>query len=919
MEPDAREAAKRAARSAGMTLGAWLNQKLLESEGADEGAPTAPRAPSRDLRTTESSSSAPAADPRGGRGMYGAPYAERDFTRPAPELNAVGQSIDALRRHLQDEGARTERTFGQVSRSLEAMLAKLDQASARRQGDTETDASDGLRAIKSALGDVNQRLAAVETRRDVSPEVAGLERTVTDVTRSLDGIQNQTARRIDQVERNVDRIADRSEARDNRRMEAIRGLERAVTEIVNRVDDVARRQTDASREADRSIADLRDHLARRDNDTAPAIDLLRERIFELSEQLEAAKSTAKRDAATERLTEFEKRIAEALENTAKAEDLARLEARVTQTAETTVKSAIEAVQQDLRSELLERAELSEARTAGAIKDLQDQIGERLQNAPQTGHNGQALSELEERMAARFEQMSAQLDYLAKDIDARIDAQVEAATTTARNEVDALSARLAKASETPRAATPRQAFESAPPAPAEEPEDFFPTEPEHAPEPEPEPVSAYDAEDDDDEPVRLSNIEMRAHLKAASTRPTETGIEYIDDDERGGVRTSVALFVILLLLISIGLIGYSGWRMWQSGQLELPFADYFASGPIETRPANVRPVGQPPEREVAEPEVAENGEPAGDTRVPLPEQNVRVEDEPNAAIPAEDSIPEPQTTTADEPVAVGPPAPTGPTPAQMYTEALDLLATGNSEAAARLLEDAANEGFTIAEFRLATLYDAGVGVDQDLEVARMWYERAADGGNARAMYSLAVLYAGGRLGDAPDFAQAAHWFAEAAAYNIRDAQYNLGVLFQTGRGVRPDLRQAYLWFTIAELGGDTEAGNLRAALADRLEESVRARINTAAERWQPRPLDPEANGQLSVSRPLGASPAEIARAQELLITIGYTPGSADGVMGPQTAAAIRDFERSAGMVITGRVTPELISRLQAEVAARSSGG
>jgi len=263
-------------------------------------------------------------------------------------------------------------------------------------------------------------------------------------------------------------------------------------------------------------------------------------------------------------------------------------------------------------------------------------------------------------------------------------------------------------------------------------------------------------------------------------------------------------------------------------------------------------------------------------------------------------------------------PPGPTPAQLYTDALRAFSEGDSAEAARLMEEAAEQGLTAAQYRLGMLYEAGEGVARDLETARDWYELAADGGNARAMYNLAVLYAGGALGT-PDYAQSARWFAEAAAYNIRDAQYNLGVQFERGLGVRQDIEQAYLWYAIAEHGGDTEAANRRALIADRLDESVRDRIDDAARRWVPRPLDPEANGQLSVSRPLGATPAEVARAQELLIDLGYTPGPADGVMGPQTAASIRNFERSAGMAVTGRVTPNLISRLEATVAVRGSGG
>jgi localization factor PodJL len=279
------------------------------------------------------------------------------------------------------------------------------------------------------------------------------------------------------------------------------------------------------------------------------------------------------------------------------------------------------------------------------------------------------------------------------------------------------------------------------------------------------------------------------------------------------------------------------------------------------------------------------------------------------------VPAPPPTTATETPATS----TAPDARALYTQALTQLNTGNTTEAARLMEEAADAGLTIAQYRLGTFYETGEGVTQNAATARDWYARAADGGNARAMHNLAVLYAGGALGGSPDYAQAAHWFAEAAAYDIRDSQFNLGVLFERGLGVRTDLNQAYLWYSIAERGGDQEAGARRAQLAGQLDDADRARIDAAAANWHPRPLDPVANGQLSVSHPLGASPAEIAQAQRLLTALGYAPGTADGVMGPQTAASIRNFERSAGMAVTGRVTQELISRLEAETVARHSGG
>ncbi len=49
-------------------------------------------------------------------------------------------------------------------------------------------------------------------------------------------------------------------------------------------------------------------------------------------------------------------------------------------------------------------------------------------------------------------------------------------------------------------------------------------------------------------------------------------------------------------------------------------------------------------------------------------------------------------------------------------------------------------------------------------------------------------------------------------------------------------------------------------------------------------------------------------QEALARRGYYKGQADGVIGPQTRSAIREFQRATGLAVTGRITPELLQAL-----------
>jgi TPR repeat protein len=85
--------------------------------------------------------------------------------------------------------------------------------------------------------------------------------------------------------------------------------------------------------------------------------------------------------------------------------------------------------------------------------------------------------------------------------------------------------------------------------------------------------------------------------------------------------------------------------------------------------------------------------------------------------------------------------------------------GAADSALDALRKSAEQGDVQAALRLATTYDAGIGVSRDDSEAAKWYEQAA------------------RRGDP-------------------DAQYHLGILYREGRGVLKDVRRAYAWFNLA---------------------------------------------------------------------------------------------------------------------------
>lgn len=58
----------------------------------------------------------------------------------------------------------------------------------------------------------------------------------------------------------------------------------------------------------------------------------------------------------------------------------------------------------------------------------------------------------------------------------------------------------------------------------------------------------------------------------------------------------------------------------------------------------------------------------------------------------------------------------------------------------------------------------------------------------------------------------------------------------------------------------------------------------------------------------AGAADVREAQEALEAKGFHPGPIDGVMGPRTSAAVRDFQRRNGLPVTGRLDGATASRL-----------
>ncbi|MEM9706194.1 MAG: tetratricopeptide repeat protein, partial [Pseudomonadota bacterium] len=187
------------------------------------------------------------------------------------------------------------------------------------------------------------------------------------------------------------------------------------------------------------------------------------------------------------------------------------------------------------------------------------------------------------------------------------------------------------------------------------------------------------------------------------------------------------------------------------------------------------------------------------------------------------------------------------PRDLYIDAVQALqaaTTPEAETAAiETLKQSAALGHPPAQLQLGELYKTGQGVPADVDEARLWYERAANGGNILAMHRVGIMNAKGE-GSEPNVPAAIEWFEKAANHALIDAQYNLGAIYHPsteddGAGVQ-NAAQAYYWYSLAGKNGDAQASELAEAMAGLIDADMRAELDRSISDWTPAPANPVAN-------------------------------------------------------------------------------
>ncbi len=217
------------------------------------------------------------------------------------------------------------------------------------------------------------------------------------------------------------------------------------------------------------------------------------------------------------------------------------------------------------------------------------------------------------------------------------------------------------------------------------------------------------------------------------------------------------------------------------------------------------------------------------------------------------------------------------------------------AGARWMNTAAERGEPRAQYSLGRAYYEGDGVGQDYLRAAEYLTAAAEQGHADAQFLLGECYANGR-GVAKNISWAARWYGKAAEQGQPDGAFSYGVVQAAGLGLPTNLRWGYAWLDIASNRGHAKAGEVRAAIANRMTAEQIAAGKQRSEAFTP------VETQEFADRPT------VMYVQHSLNQLGFSAGAVDGLMGPRTRSAISAYLSSVGDGGEGEITPALLQRL-----------
>ena len=142
---------------------------------------------------------------------------------------------------------------------------------------------------------------------------------------------------------------------------------------------------------------------------------------------------------------------------------------------------------------------------------------------------------------------------------------------------------------------------------------------------------------------------------------------------------------------------------------------------------------------------------------------------------------------------------------------NLYAEGEYQSAFELADKLSSKGIPDAKWILGNFYHLGILVDKDIDKSLLLYEEASKLGSYKAMFSLAGLYEPTieRSINLPEpneeysinlYNKANELCLESTRQKDAEAMYYLGLIYDSGCGVKPDHKIAFEWYKNAYENG-----------------------------------------------------------------------------------------------------------------------
>lgn len=762
----------------------------------------------------------------------------------------------------------------------EVVMARVDEAESRT--------TDALRDLGASFVALDRRLKTVESGSGDGG--ARLETLAAELTRKMEATRTELAEglraasegRFDRMERNLSEMALHIQAAETRSTQAI---ERMGREVVNMADSLSRRvQTVENHGADaieqiggevaRIATVVEQKLNRADGVQAQALEKLGSEIARITERL------------AERIANSERRGALAIDEV--GEQVARVTERINQRQERS------------SADLAERIRQSEERTARLLDEAREKID-------------QSLNASHRRLAEQVAQGPVAPIATPTPLQRRAEIPREPFDPFTADPFEAPGRTIPEEAFAPQALTRPEAA-----APLAEPEPF----------PVAERGPPAFSEEDYEAADGFAPISEDVEIPEAPVFPESPEISPFDADEPARPRTTREVLEQARTAARLanspearpaatekrGLFGAGKLKRRAGSSLQSALVLAAGAATLSTMAAyGVIKFGGHGEGSVAG-RVAEalqirRADEQGEIKTAEADTTPVLPSTPRVAVAVSPQGVGPSTT--DAPALAGAPTSTPVTtpvesPASLYADAIRRIDARDLTGVATL-KRAANLGYAQAQFYLAKLYENGeAGLRKDPVEARRWTERAALGGDRKAMHNLGLYFFEGQ-GGTKNTTTAAQWFRKAADLGLSDSQYNLGRLYEEGYGVSQNAAEAYKWYLIAARAGDSEARSSAARVAKDLSPPAIAAAERSAQGF--RAASPTATpAGAAVQAAVGGTSSDVTAAQRALSTLGFYRGPQDGVPSQGLKGAIAAFQREQGIPPTGTLDAATMQKL-----------